>query len=165
MELHNMKSTPGSRTSKKRIGRGDKTAGRGENGQKSRAGYSKKIGFEGGQNPLYIRLPKKGFNNVNRKEYTVINLDKLEKIGLADVNLASLKKAGLIKNNVKLVKILGTGEITMPITVEISKVSKSARLAIEKAGGTVKELELPGTKSEVKAVKAKIKRAEAAKAN
>ncbi|NOQ50187.1 MAG: 50S ribosomal protein L15 [Mycoplasmataceae bacterium] len=139
MELHNMKPTPGSRSKKKRVGRGDKTAGRGENGQKSRAGYSKKIGFEGGQNPLYLRLPKRGFNNVNRKEYDVLNIGELNELNFSEINLETLKKAKVIKNSVKLLKILGDGELTKAINVKAGKVSQTAKEAIEKAGGTVIE--------------------------
>ena len=141
MELHNMKPTPGSRHSKKRIGRGDKTAGRGENGQKSRAGYSKKIGFEGGQNPLYRRLPKRGFTNSPfRTIYTIVNLDSIENLGVSEVTPEILIDAGVIKNSYGLLKILGNGEITSPIKVSAHKFSKSAQVAIEKAGGSLELL-------------------------
>lgn len=138
MELHNMKPTPGSRQSKKRIGRGDKTAGRGENGQKSRAGYSAKIGFEGGQNPLYRRLPKRGFSNsLYKTVYTIVNLDSLEALGVAEVTPEVLIEAGVIKNNYGVLKILGNGEIKSSIKVSAHKFSKSAQAAIEKAGGSI----------------------------
>ncbi len=142
MELHNMKATPGARHSKKRIGRGDKTAGRGENGQKSRAGYSAKIGFEGGQNPLYRRLPKRGFSNAPFKTvYTIVNLDAIEALGVSDVTPAHLVEAGVIKNNHGLLKVLGNGEIKSSIKVSAHKFSKSAQAAIENAGGSINVIE------------------------
>ncbi len=151
MELHNMKSTPGSRHSKKRIGRGDKTAGRGENGQKSRAGYSAKIGFEGGQNPLYRRLPKRGFSNAPfKKEYTIVNLDRIQTLGLKEITPENLVEAKVIKNNYGLLKILANGEIKNSIKVTAHKFSKSAKEAIEKAGGSIELLEQVKTSNEVK---------------
>lgn len=138
MELHNMKPTPGSRHTKKRIGRGDKTAGRGENGQKSRAGYSAKIGFEGGQNPLYRRLPKRGFSNALYKTvYSIVNIDAIDALKQPEVTPEMLIEAGLIKNNYGLLKILGNGEISTPVKISAHKFSKSAQAAIEKAGGSV----------------------------
>ncbi len=142
MELHNMQPTPGSRHNKKRIGRGDKTAGRGENGQKSRAGYSAKIGFEGGQNPLYRRLPKRGFSNAPFKTvYTIVNLDAIEALGVKEVTPAHLVEAGVIKNNYGLLKILGNGEVKSSIKVSAHKFSKSAQAAIENAGGSIELIE------------------------
>ncbi len=140
MELHNMKSTPGSRHTKKRVGRGDKTAGRGENGQKSRAGYSKKVGFEGGQNPLYKRIPKRGFKNVNSVEYTVVNIDKISKLEVTEITPEVLVEAGIIKPSYKNIKILGSGTIEKAVTVKAHKFSKTAQEAIEKAGGKVELL-------------------------
>ncbi len=138
MELHNMQATPGSRHSKKRVGRGDKTAGRGENGQKSRAGYSAKIGFEGGQNPLYRRLPKRGFTNAPFKtEYTIVNLESIAKLNVAEVTPAILVEAGVIKASYGLLKVLGNGELTSAVKVTAHKFSKSAQAAIEKVGGSV----------------------------
>lgn len=137
MELHNMKPTPGSRHSKKRIGRGDKTAGRGENGQKSRAGYSKKIGFEGGQNPLYRRLPKRGFTNINKVVYTIVNLDSIDELGLKEITPEILIENGLIKNSYGVLKILGNGTIKSPVKISAHKFSKSAKEAIEKVGGSI----------------------------
>ncbi len=141
MELHNMQPTPGSRQNKKRVGRGDKTAGRGENGQKSRAGYSAKIGFEGGQNPLYRRLPKRGFSNAPFKTvYTIVNLDAIEALGVKEVTPAHLVEAGVIRNNYGLLKVLGNGEVKSSIKVSAHKFSKTAQAAIEKAGGSVELL-------------------------
>ncbi|BDU67754.1 MAG: 50S ribosomal protein L15 [Candidatus Tyloplasma litorale] len=138
MKLHDMKPTPGSRPSKKRIGRGDKTAGRGENGQKSRAGYSAKIGFEGGQNPLYRRLPKRGFSNAPfKKEYTIVNLEAISKLGLKDVKPTDLIEAKIIRKNYGLLKVLSNGEMKEAINVSAHKFSKSAQVAIKNAGGKV----------------------------
>ena len=138
MELHNMKPTPGSRHTKKRIGRGDKTAGRGENGQKSRSGYSQKIGFEGGQNPLYRRLPKRGFTNAPFKTvYTIVNLDSLEALGVAEITPETLIEAKIIRKHYGVLKVLGNGEIKSPLKVSAHKFSKTAQDAIEKAGGSI----------------------------
>lgn len=144
MELNNLKSTPGSRHTKKRVGRGDKTAGRGENGQKSRAGYSKKIGFEGGQNPLYRRLPKRGFNNSsNQEKYTIINLKDLEKLVTSKVKEITpeiLIEKRLIKNNYGKLKILGNQNNSFDmenISIKAHKFSKSAKDIIEKSGGKI----------------------------
>ncbi len=140
MELHNMHPTPGSRKSKKRTGRGDKTAGRGENGQKSRAGYSQKFGFEGGQNPLYKRIPKRGFTNINTKEYTIINLDKINELGLKEITPEILIEKKVIKNSYGLLKVLGNGTVDKKVTVKAHKFSKSAEEAILKAGGKIETL-------------------------
>ena len=137
MELHNMKPTPGSRTSKKRIGRGDKTAGRGENGQKSRAGFSNKIGFEGGQNPLYRRLPKRGFTSLNREIHTIIDVKTLENLNLSDITPEILVEKGLIKNNYGVLKVLGNSEVKVAMKVTAHKFSKGAKASIEKAGGSI----------------------------
>lgn len=147
MELVDLKPAKGSRKAKKRVGRGigsglGKTSGRGMNGQMSRAGGGKRAGFEGGQTPLARRLPKlPGFNNVNRVEYTPVNVSRLEakyKAG-ETVDVDSLKKYGIIKNTNEVVKILGNGEIKKSLTVKVDKVSASAKAKIEKAGGKVEE--------------------------
>jgi large subunit ribosomal protein L15 len=148
MELKDLRPAEGSRHSRKRVGRGNgsgygKTAGRGLNGQKSRAGGGKSNGFEGGQTPLARRLPKlPGFTNINRVEYVPVNVSRLEakfEAG-AVVDGASLKAAGIIKHEDALVKVLGDGEITKALTVKVDKVSASAKAKIEAAGGKV---ELP----------------------
>lgn len=145
MELVDLKPAKGSRKSKKRVGRGigsglGKTSGRGMNGQMSRAGGGKRAGFEGGQTPLARRLPKlPGFNNVNRCEYTPVNVARLEakyKSG-ETVDVDSLKKYGIIKSTNEVVKILGSGDIKKSLTVKVDKVSASAKIKIEKAGGKV----------------------------
>jgi large subunit ribosomal protein L15 len=147
MELSNLKPKKGARHAKKRIGRGPgsghgKTAGRGEKGQKSRAGYSRMLGFEGGQMPLHRRLPKRGFHNLFKKQFAVVNLADLEKRfdNGATVDEAALRKAGLVKGRHDGIKILGTGKLTKKITVIATKFSESAKKQIEAAGGTCQEL-------------------------
>ena len=147
MELKDLKPAEGSRRSRKRVGRGNgsgygKTAGRGLNGQKSRAGGGKRPGFEGGQTPLAMRLPKlPGFRNINRVEYLPVNVSRLEEKFEAGevVNGESLKAKGIIKHEDALVKVLGDGELTKALTVSVDKVSASARAKIEAAGGKVEE--------------------------
>jgi large subunit ribosomal protein L15 len=148
MELNNLTPAKGSVKTAKRIGRGagsglGGTSTRGHKGAKSRSGYSKKIGFEGGQMPMQRRLPKFGFKNINRVEYKAVNLatlqalaeaKKLEKIGVAE-----LHEAGLIGKNV-LVKILGNGELKAKLTVEAHAFSKKAEEAITAAGGEIVKL-------------------------
>ena len=144
MELHNLQPAVGSNKERKRIGRGPGsgsggTAGRGHKGAKSRSGYSRKIGFEGGQMPLQRRVPKFGFNNINRVEYKAINLGDLEKLaeakGLEKVTVADLRDAGLVSKKA-LVKILGNGTISRKLDVVADAFSKKAEEAIKAAGGT-----------------------------
>ena len=147
MELKDRKPAEGSTHSRKRVGRGNgsgygKTAGRGLNGQKSRAGGGKRPGFEGGQTPLAMRLPKlPGFRNINRVEYLPVNVSRLEEKYEAGevVNGETLKAKGIIKHEDALVKVLGDGEITKALTVSVDKVSASAKAKIEAAGGKVEE--------------------------
>lgn len=144
MKLHDLSPADGSTHSPKRVGRGPgsgmgKTAGRGHNGQKSRAGYSRRRGFEGGQMPLVRRVPKRGFTNIFRKEYDVINLDRLEGFE-GDVTIESLVAKGLAGKGA-LVKILGSGEITLALNVQANKFSKAAQSKIEAAGGTCEVVE------------------------
>ncbi|WP_418239194.1 50S ribosomal protein L15 [Ellagibacter isourolithinifaciens] len=147
MELKDLKPAEGSRHSRKRVGRGNgsgygKTAGRGLNGQKSRAGGGKRPGFEGGQTPLAMRLPKlPGFRNINRVEYLPVNVSRLEEKFEAGevVNGESLKAKGIINHEDALVKVLGDGELTKALTVSVDKVSASAKAKIEAAGGKVEE--------------------------
>lgn len=145
MELHNLQPAPGSNKSSKRIGRGPGsgyggTSTRGHKGAKSRSGYSRKIGFEGGQMPLQRRVPKFGFKNINRVEYKAINLDALEALaeakGLSTITVDDLRAAGLVSKNV-LVKILGNGAVSKALAVEANAFSKKAEEAITAAGGTV----------------------------
>ncbi|MDE6552387.1 MAG: 50S ribosomal protein L15 [Muribaculaceae bacterium] len=145
MELHNLKPAPGSNKGDKRIGRGPGsgyggTSTRGHKGAKSRSGYKRKIGFEGGQMPLQRRVPKFGFQNINRVEYKALNIDALEALATAQnlekITVADLRAAGLVPKNV-LVKILGNGSLTRKIEVEADAFSKSAEAAITAAGGSV----------------------------
>ena len=143
MNLHEMKYNEGARSSKKRLGRGQgsglgKTSGKGHKGQNARSGGGVAIGFEGGQTPLYKRIPKRGFTNFTRKEYAIVNLDALEKFEDGAVVTAEvLKEAGIVKKEYNGVKVLGNGTLTKKLTVKCDKVSASAKAAIEKAGGTV----------------------------
>ncbi|MFW6371738.1 MAG: 50S ribosomal protein L15 [Bacteroidota bacterium] len=148
MELNNLKPAKGSTHYRRRLGRGTGsglggTSTRGHKGAKSRSGYSKKIGFEGGQMPLQRRVPKFGFKNFNRKEYKSINVSTLQqlvdKTSTTDVTPEELYKAGLIQKN-DLVKILGDGELTAKINVKAHAFSKSAKAAIEAVQGTAEEL-------------------------
>lgn len=148
MELKDLRPAEGSKKNRKRVGRGGgsgtgKTSGRGLNGQKSRAGGGKGLGFEGGQTPLARRLPKlPGFRNINRIEYTPVNVSRLElKFEAGEtVDGESLVAKGIIKKATEPVKVLGDGEITKALTVKVDKVSASAQAKIEAAGGKV---ELP----------------------
>lgn len=144
MNLHNIKPAKGSTSNSKRVGRGQGsgkggTAKKGHKGQKSRSGYSRKIGFEGGQMPIQRRLPKFGFNNISRKDYRGINLDTLQQLidtkGIkGDITLDVLVENGLASKN-DLVKVLGRGELTSSVSVSAHKFTKSALELIEKAGG------------------------------
>lgn len=145
MELKDLTPAPGSRKNRKRVGRGNgsgygKTSGRGMNGAKSRAGKQKRAGFEGGQTPLYMRLPKlPGFKNINHVEYLPVNVSRLEEKFEAGetVDKAALLAKGIIKHETDLVKVLGDGDLTKALTVKVDKVSASAAKKIEAAGGKV----------------------------
>ena len=148
MNLSNLKPAEGSTKTRKRIGRGPGsglrgTSTRGHKGAKSRSGYSKKIGFEGGQMPLQRRVPKFGFKNINRVEYKAINLDTIQTLAdaknLTKVGISDFIEAGFISSN-QLVKVLGNGALTNKLEVEANAFSKSAAAAIEAAGGTVVKL-------------------------
>ncbi len=141
MKLHELKPAEGSRKVRKRIGRGigsgtGKTAGKGHKGQNARSGGGVRPGFEGGQNPLYRRLPKRGFTNPTRKEYTIINLDTLNRFETgAEVTPELLIEKGIVKQPGYGIKILGNGELTVKLTVKAHKFSQSAVEKIEAAGG------------------------------
>ncbi len=148
MDLSNLKPAENSTKTNKRVGRGQGsgkggTSTRGHKGQKSRSGYSKKVGFEGGQMPLQRRVPKFGFTNISRKEYKGINIETLEKLaekkGLTTIDVEALVDAGLVKKNA-LVKILGNGTLTKKLEVKAHAFSKSAQEAIEKVEGTIVKL-------------------------
>lgn len=140
MNLSNLHPAKNSRKKKRRVGRGPgsgrgKTAGRGTKGQKSISGYSRKRGFEGGQMPLSRRLPKRGFTNIFRKEYSEVNLYRLEKISKNKIELKDLVKARIIKKESEAVKVLGRGDISSSKTIYAHKFSRSAQKKIEAAGG------------------------------
>lgn len=148
MDLSNLKPAKGSTKSKKRIGRGQGsghggTATRGHKGQKSRSGYSKKVGFEGGQMPLQRRVPKYGFTNINRKEFKAINIGTLQELAdkkkITEISVETLFDAGLVQKST-LVKILGEGELKAKLNVKAHAFSKSAIEAIEAQGGTAEKI-------------------------
>ncbi|BAQ56763.1 50S ribosomal protein L15 [Lactobacillus acetotolerans] len=141
MKLQELHAAEGSRSARKRVGRGTssgfgKTAGRGQKGQLAR-GYTR-LGFEGGQMPLFRTMPKRGFKNVNRKEYAIINLDDLNKFkDGSEVTIKDLKDNGLVKKELSGVKLLANGELKVKLNVKVNKVSAAAKKAVEAAGGTV----------------------------
>ena len=148
MDLSNLKPAAGSTKTRKRIGRGagsglGGTSTRGSKGAKSRSGYSKKIGFEGGQMPLQRRLPKFGFKNINRVEYKAINLEVIQKMveksNVEKIGLADFMTAGIISKG-ELVKILGNGKLTAKVSIEANAFSKTAEAAIVAAGGSAIKL-------------------------
>lgn len=142
MKLHELKATEGARHTRNRVGRGiatgnGKTSGRGQKGQKSRSGGGVRPGFEGGQTPLYRRLPKRGFYNPFRKEYAVVNVEQLNRFAEGtEVTPALLIETGVVSNEKDGVKILGNGKLEVKLTVKANKFSASAKEAIEAAGGT-----------------------------
>ncbi|MCF8224485.1 MAG: 50S ribosomal protein L15 [Bacteroidales bacterium] len=148
MDLSNLQPAKGSKKSRKRIGRGQGsgyggTSTRGHKGQKSRSGYSKKVGFEGGQMPLQRRVPKYGFKNINRKEYKAINLRTIQELAdkkkLSEISFDVMFDAGLVQKST-LVKILGEGELKSKLIVKAHAFSKSAVEAIEAQGGTAEKI-------------------------
>ena len=146
MKLNELKPTEGARFTTKRLGRGQgsgqgKTAGKGHKGQNARSGGGVAIGFEGGQTPLYKRIPMRGFTNMNRKEYAIVNVESLNCFDDgATVDFAGFKEAGLVKKRLDGLKILGNGKLEKKLTVRANKFTKSAQKAIEEAGGTVEVL-------------------------
>ncbi len=142
MQLNTIKPAEGAKKNRRRVGRGmgsglGKTAGRGHNGQKSRSGASRKIGFEGGQMPLHRRLPKRGFTSLMRDFRAEITLGTLAKLGLVEVDLLALKAAKAVANDAKMVKVIGGGEIKVAVKLNGVEVTASARNAIVAAGGTI----------------------------
>lgn len=141
--LNELKPVAGARHSKKRLGRGigsglGKTAGKGTKGQNARSGGGVRPGFEGGQLPLFQRLPKRGFHNHTRKEYAIVNVEQLNVFRAGStVDVEALIKKGLVKEVKDGVKILGNGELTKKLKVKVAKLSESAKNAIEAAGGSV----------------------------
>src|SRR4029450_5433668 len=154
LSLNNIHPAKGSTHKKKRVGRGPgsglgKTAGRGEKGQKSRSGYSRKVGFEGGQMPLHRRLPKRGFTNIFKKRWLEVSLAALDKHFNADEEITPqiLHDRGIIKKAKHDVVVLGNGEVSKPLRVSAHRFTKSARQKIEKAGGAVVEIAGPGVET------------------
>lgn len=147
MKLHDLKPAPGSHRKTKRVGRGHgsgkgKTSGKGMMGQKARSGPNPYPHFEGGQNPLVRRMPyKRGFTNIFRVEYTVVNLEKLADWNGGEITPEALRDAGVIKNLKQPVKVLGDGDVSTALSVRVHKVSASARAKIEAAGGSVQLIE------------------------
>ncbi|MEK3733335.1 MULTISPECIES: 50S ribosomal protein L15 [Paenibacillus] len=141
MKLHELSPAAGSRKERKRVGRGTssgtgKTSGRGHKGQNARSGGGVRPGFEGGQNPLYRRLPKRGFVNPTRKEYAIVNIEELNSFAAGtEVTPEVLVENGIVKNTKSGIKILGNGEVTVSLTVKANKFSQSAVEKIEAAGG------------------------------
>lgn len=143
MKLHELKPAKGSRKERNRVGRGPgsgngKTSGRGANGQNSRSGGGVRLGFEGGQMPLFQSLPKRGFTNINRKEYAIVNLETLNRFEEGtEVTPALLLETGVVSKEKSGIKILGNGQLEKKLTVRAHKFSASAKEAIENAGGSV----------------------------
>ncbi|GIN72187.1 50S ribosomal protein L15 [Bacillus sp. J14TS2] len=141
MKLHELKSADGSRKTRNRVGRGigsgnGKTSGRGHKGQNSRSGGGVRLGFEGGQTPLFQRLPKRGFTNINRKEFAIVNLDTLNRFeDGTEVTPELLIESGIVRNEKSGIKILANGNIERKLTVKANKFSSAAKDAIEAAGG------------------------------
>ncbi|NBO17642.1 MAG: 50S ribosomal protein L15 [Proteobacteria bacterium] len=148
MQLNELKGNPGSKKRRMRVGRGigsgkGKTSGRGGKGQTARTGV-RINGFEGGQTPIHRRLPKRGFNNIHRKEYEVVNLGAIQKAvdagkldTKATIDVDALKKAGLLRKQAGVVKLLAKGTLTAKVTVQVTLVSEAAKAAVEKSGGKV----------------------------
>lgn len=149
MELYNLKPAEGSVKKRKRVGRGQGstrggTSTRGHKGAQSRSGYSRKRGFEGGQMPLQRRIPKRGFKNINRKQYVVFNLDYVQKLvdkyGLSEFSAEKLREHNLIKRR-DLVKVLGRGELSSMVNFKVHACSETAKSGIESRGGTISIIE------------------------
>jgi len=144
MQLNTIKPAEGSTHAKRRVGRGigsglGKTAGRGHKGQKSRSGGFHKVGFEGGQMPLQRRLPKRGFSSLTKEFTGQVRMGDLEKLGLDEVDLLALKKAKLVTQMVRSVKVIATGELQRKVVLKGMTATKGARAAIEAAGGSISE--------------------------
>ncbi|GEK34095.1 50S ribosomal protein L15 [Kurthia sibirica] len=143
MKLHELEPAAGSRKERNRVGRGmatgnGKTSGRGHKGQNSRSGGGVRPGFEGGQNPLFRRLPKRGFTNINRKEFAIVNLDALNRFEEGtEVTPALLIETGVVGNEKSGIKILGNGTLDKKLSIKAHKFSASAKEAIENAGGNI----------------------------
>jgi len=149
MNLSNLRAPRKANENKKRVGRGmgsgmGKTSTRGHKGQGSRSGSSTMRGFEGGQMPLHRRLPKRGFTNIFKTEYELVNLDRLAALRESEITPEVLRKAGVVSSKKSLIKVLGDGDLSTALTVHAHKFSKSAQEKIEKAGGKVMQLSVVG---------------------
>ena len=170
MRLNKLKPAAGSKSARHRVGRGigsgwGKTAGRGHKGQKSRAGGFHKVGFEGGQMPLYRRLPKRGFTSLARKFVEMVRLSDLERLGVDEIDLAVLKQAGVVSALALDARVVKTGELKRKVATRGIGVTKGARAAIEAAGGSVAEPAVtPDTAKKAAAKKAATDKAAAIKA-
>ena len=174
MKLNELKDNPGARKSRIRVGRGigsgkGKTAGRGQKGQTSRSGVSI-FGFEGGQMPLHMRLPKRGFNNPFAKDYAEVNVGAIQKMidagkldSKGDIDHDALKAAGLARGGKDGVRLLGKGELKAKLSLRVAGASKGAREAVEKAGGSVELIEVQSAADKAAAKKGSAKKAAAAK--
>ena len=145
MKLNSISPLPGSTKTRKRVGRGHgsglgKSAGRGDKGAGQRSGFKRRAWFEGGQMPLARRLPMRGFKNIFKKEFQIVNIDTIDALGLKEVTVQTLMENGLIRSALKPVKILGNGDVKSKINLTATVFSKSAKEKIEKAGGTATEL-------------------------
>lgn len=145
LRLGEIRNAKGAHKETKRLGRGagsgrGQTAGKGSKGQLQRSGGVSRIGFEGGQMPLYRRLPKRGFSNLFRVEYAVVNVADFEGLKLSEISIETLKSAGALKTAKTRLKVLGNGEIKRPVKVKAHAFSKSAKEKIEKAGGSIETL-------------------------
>ena len=170
MRLNNLKPAAGSKSARHRVGRGigsgwGKTAGRGHKGQKSRAGGFHKVGFEGGQMPLYRRLPKRGFTSLARRYVEVVRLADLQRLGVDEIDLAVLKQAGIVSSLALDARVVKTGELSRKVMVRGIGVTKGAKAVIEAAGGSVAEPAVtPDTAKKAAAKKAIADKAAAIKA-
>jgi large subunit ribosomal protein L15 len=149
IRLGELKGAFGSTHKVKRLGRGagsgkGDTSGKGHKGLLARKGGGRRVGYEGGQTPMIRRIPKRGFHNFTRKRYALINLAQLEKAGLKEVSLESLRAAGILKGTESLLKVLGVGEVTNAIAVKAHKFSESAKEKLEKAGGKLEVIDVRG---------------------
>jgi large subunit ribosomal protein L15 len=149
MELNSIKPAAGAKKARRRVGRGigsglGKTAGRGHKGQKSRAGGYHKVGFEGGQMPLQRRLPKRGFKSLTLRYNAEVTLADLQQLGAAEIDLPTLKKAGLVSESAKVVKVIKTGELSLKLALHGIGATAGAKAAIEAAGGTVEAVQPAG---------------------
>ena len=163
MRLNSLKPAPGAKKDRHRVGRGvgsgwGKTAGRGHKGQKARSGGFHKLGFEGGQMPLHRRLPKRGFNSPTRDDIAEVRLSELERLEVADVDLAALQSAGIVSKKALAAKIIVSGKVSKKLNVKGDvRASKGARAAIEAAGGTVEVSDKPAAPEKPKKEKKKPK--------